>query len=390
MVFHILRLGDVVGGGCFYERASPKDLKGKSMERVRLGIIGTSGWSEMMYLKTLSGHTGAEIVALCGRDPNHTAEVAARYGIPNVHTHAEAMIAAGGLDAVIVAAPDDYHFPMSIAALSAGLDVLCEKPLANNAADAWTMQRVAKAARRRTMVLFTWRWQPHFRHLKALLDAGAVGRPRRAELGFRAGFARDRAYHWRLDARRANGTAADLGAHMIDMGRWLFGEVGSVSATLATIVDRSGIPGHEQPSANDAATLLLDFVDGPEVVIDVSAATPMGDRFVEHRIRVEGDAGTIELDYVFSGADAGLSFRMATGDGPFETVIVPAAYYGASDPKGGAFDIYGSEPVGARYFVDCLLDGRDAAPDFFDGARAQDIIDAALRSHREGRRVALV
>jgi len=267
--------------------------------------------------------------------------------------------------------------------------VLCEKPLANTAAEAWAMHRAAEAAGRKTMVLFTWRWQPHFQHLKAMVDGGAVGRPRRAALNFYGGFARERSYQWRLDPRRANGTAADLGVHMVDLGRWLFGEVLSVDAKLATIVDRAGIQGHEEPSGNDSATMLLSFANGLDAAIDVSAATPMGDRFVQHQVRIEGEAGTIELDYVFGGAEAGLRFKMAKGDAPFEAVVVPAHLYGASDPKAGAFDIYGKESVGARYFLDCLLAGRQPTPDFSDGARAQDVIDAALLANAEGRRISL-
>lgn len=359
------------------------------MEKIRLGVIGTSWWTDLMHLKPLAQHSGAEIVALCGRDAKRRAELAGRYGIEKLYADGEAMINAGGIDALIVAAPDDFHYPISMAAIAAGLDVLCEKPLANTAAEAWAMHHAAEAMGCRTMVMFTWRWQPHFRYLRTMLDAGVIGRVQRAELSFRGGFARNEIYQWRFNPRRANGTAADLGSHMVDLGRWLFGEVASVSAKLSTIVDRSMIAGHEAGSGNDSATLLLGFAGGPEAVIDVSSATPVGDRLAEQRVRVEGDEGTIEIDCAFAGADAGPRFRLAKDGGGFETVVVPTRYYGRARPSGGVFDIYETESAGSRYFVDCLLARRKPVPDFADGARAQEVIDAAFVSDRSGRRVDL-
>ena len=82
------------------------------------------------------------------------------------------MIAAGGLDAVVIAAPDDVHREMVLAAADAGLHILCEKPLANTLADAVEMQRRVEAAGVTNMVLFTWRWQPHWRYVKHLVDTG--------------------------------------------------------------------------------------------------------------------------------------------------------------------------------------------------------------------------
>ena len=98
--------------------------------KVRVGVIGTSYFTQMLHLKSLESHPRAEISAICGRNRDRAEELAVEYGIPQVFTDYREMIEQGNLDAVVVAAPDDLHFPMTIAALDAGLHVSCEKPLA--------------------------------------------------------------------------------------------------------------------------------------------------------------------------------------------------------------------------------------------------------------------
>jgi len=145
-------------------------------EKVRVGIIGTSWWTEMMFLSSFKSHSSAEILAICGRNRNRAEEMAKKYDIPQVFTDYRTLLEQDNLDAVVVATPDDLHFPMTMDALDAGLHVLCEKPMALNAQHAREMYDKAEAVGVKHMVLFTWRWQPHFRYLKQLVDDGYIGR----------------------------------------------------------------------------------------------------------------------------------------------------------------------------------------------------------------------
>src|SRR5437763_16585958 len=119
---------------------------------VRIGIVGTSGYMDMMYGPALQTHPRAELAAICGRNRSRAEEMAAKYSVPHVFTDYREMIAHGDLNALIVATPDDLHYEITMQALSAGLHVLCEKPLALRAAQAWEMYRKAEAARVRHMV----------------------------------------------------------------------------------------------------------------------------------------------------------------------------------------------------------------------------------------------
>ncbi|HRW09960.1 MAG TPA: Gfo/Idh/MocA family oxidoreductase, partial [Caldilineaceae bacterium] len=103
-------------------------------ESVRVGVIGTSWYADMMHLPTLQSHSQAEIAAICGRNREPAEVLAKKYAIPAIYSDYREMIEQGNLDAVVVATPDDLHYPMVMAALDAGLHVICEKPLASTVA----------------------------------------------------------------------------------------------------------------------------------------------------------------------------------------------------------------------------------------------------------------
>jgi predicted dehydrogenase len=93
---------------------------------VRVGLIGTSWWSALALAPALAAHPRAEIAAVCGRNAERTREFAQEFGIGAVVLDPYELVAAPGLDAVVVALPDDLHHAVTIAALDRSLHVLCE------------------------------------------------------------------------------------------------------------------------------------------------------------------------------------------------------------------------------------------------------------------------
>lgn len=112
---------------------------------IRIGVIGTSWFADLGHLPSLAADERVSIAAICGRNRARAEEIAARYRIPQLFTDYHGMLTAGDLDAVVIVTPDDEHFPMAMAALDAGLHVLCEKPLACNADQARQMFERAEA-----------------------------------------------------------------------------------------------------------------------------------------------------------------------------------------------------------------------------------------------------
>lgn len=355
--------------------------------KVRVGMIGAIWWGEMMFVPALRAHPGAELVAIASRNAEAGAAFATSNNIARHFTDYRDMLAEAQLDAVIVATPDDQHRDMTLAALDAGLHVLCEKPLALNSADAETMLQRATASGRVHMVNFTWRWQPSIQFLKALLDDGYVGRPLRAQFSFSGGWAHQRNYQWRQDGARANGVLGDLGAHMIDLSNWLIGRAGSVSAHVPVLIDRTGFDGQSPRPANDTAHLTLNYANGAEGVIDVTALMHLGSA-LRIGVRIDGTGGSVALDFEPLGPNAGARLSgMRLGEREVLELPIPPEYH--ATPPEAHMDIYQQRSVGPRLFIDAILGGFQPEPGFDAGVEVQRIIDAALVSHRDRRWVDL-
>ncbi len=348
-------------------------------EHVRVGIIGTSGWTDWIFLPSFASHPAAEVVAICGRQRERAEALARQFDIPRVYTDYRQLIAEGGLDAVVVAAPDDLHYRMTMDALDAGLHVLCEKPLALNVENAHEMWQRAEAAGVMHFVLFTWRWQPHFSYLKQLVDEGYLGRCYQAQFRFMGGFSRHPHYTWRVDGRRANGVVSDLGAHMIDFARWYVGEVAAVSAHLSSFIAHPSAGDQPLVRNNDAALVTLQFENGAQGIIQVSV---LAHQELTLEVVLHGEGGTLEARHVFSGADAGTTLRGRRQDESYlSDLVVPAALLPAPHMD-HLLAPYLGQSVGPRLFVDSIIENRLASPNFYDGYRVQQVINAALDSHR--------
>lgn len=349
---------------------------------VRVGVIGTSWFADTLHLPALKSHPRAHVAAVCGRDRARAEERAAKYGIPQVFTDYRQMIAEGDLQAVVVVAPDDLHFPMTMAALDAGLHVLCEKPLALRAAQARAMREKAEAAGVVNMVFFTFRGLPLYRYVRQLLDQGYIGRCRHAQIRYLANYGPGGRYSWRFDRRRANGILGDLGSHMIDLAHWYVGDIVRVGALLSAFIDRPGPDGQPQDPANDAAALAVEFADGAQGMIQASAVALVGERGLEQRLALHGDDGTLEVDFSFSSG-AGQIRGVRRGETAFGVLEVPEEVWGDAD-RNLLLDPFFKQSVGPRLFLDSIVEGRRVAPTFADGYRVQAVIEAAIQSNEEG------
>jgi predicted dehydrogenase len=296
------------------------------------------------------------------------------------------MIARAGLDAVIVATPHDLHHPITMAALEAGLHVLCEKPLAMNAAQAREMLVKAEAKGVVHMVNFTWRWLPVHRYALRLVQEGYIGRWYRFEARYLAGYARGADFSWHFDPKRSLGVIGEMGCHMIDLARLIVGEFERVFGHSSTFVRKRDPEGDPVDAANDSATLLLDFAGGAQGMIGLSAAMHSAERFQEQHLVLYGEEGTIETDMTIMG---GMAIRGARHDEKsFRDLPVPADILGTVDGAKPILEMlpgmFQSQPIGTRLFIDSIIGGTPAVPGFRDGVRVQEAIDAAFASQRRG------
>jgi predicted dehydrogenase len=344
-----------------------------------------------MHLPNLKSHPHAHIAAICGRNRVRAQEMADKYGIPAVYTDYHEMLEQANLDAVVITVPDALHFEMAMEALGAGLHVLCEKALALNGQQARAMAEKAEAAGVKHMTFFTNRWEPAYRYLRQLVAEGYIGRPYLCQLRYLGGYGRNGRYGWRFDAQHGTGILGDLGSHMIDLAHWLVGDIRRVSAKIATLVEHAGPDGQALSTpANDSALLTLEFVNGACGTIAVSAVTHLAERGQHQQLSLYGEAGTLEVDFTFLDTQ----IRGARKDQTqFEAMTIPDEFWTGVDRSLPFFDqvfmAFQTQPIGDRQFIDAILANQPVSPDFSDGLKVQEVIDAAFESHRRGGWVAV-
>ncbi len=346
-------------------------------DTIRVGVVGTSWWADAMHLPSLKSHPRAELVAIAGRSAERAQALARKYDIAQVFTDYRAMIERAGLHALVISVPDDLHYAITIEALDARLHVVCEKPLALNAAQAKAMHERAEAARVKHMTYFTWRWMPQFRYIKQLVDDGYIGRCYHAHFNQLGGYARSHAYAWRFDGRRANGSLGDIGSHMIDLARWLVGDIARVSAHLATFVAHDETP----VAANDSAILNVQFANSAHGQIHVSAVTHLGASGQQQRTMLAGALGTLIAE---RNALSESLHGVRHAEAQVNALTVPDEFWSDAD-RSRPYSVFETQSAGCRQFIDAIVEDRPITPSFYDGWQAQAVIEAAIEAHRTGR-----
>jgi predicted dehydrogenase len=353
--------------------------------KISVGVVGTSWYSDWMHLSTMKSHASVELSAICGRNRTRAEEMAAKHSIAHVFTDFHEIIANGKLDVLIVATPDDLHYPITMEALDAGLHVICEKPLAYNAAQARKMCEKAQAVGVKHMVVFTYRWMPIYRYARQLLDEGYIGRPYQCNIRYLSDHGCAGKYGWRFDRQRSNGVLGDMGSHMIDLSRWFLGDIAKVSGQLASFVNRTSPDGPQFDPANDSAMITLQYANGAQGVIQVSAVTQVGKQGQVQQVVLYGDQGTLDITFTFIGEELR---GLRVGEEQFHTIPVPDEVRGGAAP-GDWEGLFFKQSLGPRSFIDAILEDRPVVPSFYDGYKAQVVMDAVNESHEKGNWVIL-
>lgn len=356
---------------------------------VRIGVIG--GGFGIQHLQGLGATEDAEVVAFCQRTRDKAEATAGKFGVPHVYTDYRALLAHTALDAVSIVAPPHLHAEMAAAALERGLHLLCEKPLAMNAAEAEGMLKQAEAAGRVHMTAFNHRHIPALAYMKELMDGGYVGeRVLHVESRW---FSENRAapnqtHYWRHRRELAGfGVLGDIGVHVVDRLRWLIGEFESVWGQADTFIpERPDAGGVQQPvTVDDNFTLLARLGGGASACVRLSAVARKSNY---QNLEIYGDAGMLRFtfDRNVEGWIRGHLWG-ARGDARSpEPLEIPERYtrgLDVSDPQRaqGEF-IFGKL---TRDFVEAIRNSAPASPSFADGLAAQRVLDAALVSS-EGQR----
>ena len=328
---------------------------------------------------------------LCGRDRSAVTDAAARLGFESAATDWRDVIARDDIDLVDVCTPGDSHAEIAIAAAEAGKAVLCEKPLANSVADATAMRDAVRRAGVVNMVCHNYRRVPAVMLAKRLIDEGRLGTIRHYRCAYLQDWIVDPAFPlvWRLRKERAgSGALGDIGAHSIDLARFLVGEIAEVAATLETFIRERPLPDRPtergRVTVDDAAAAVVRFGNG---AIGTLEATRMAiGRKNANRFEINGSTGSIAFDLErMNELELCLLDDLPAVRG-FRTINVTEPdhpYTGNWWPPG---HIIGYEHTFTHTVFDLLegiADGQSPKPDFEDGLRNQRVLAAIVDAARE-------
>lgn len=338
------------------------------------------------------------LVGIAGRDEQAVAEAARRYGYDGYYTDWRAMLDNDDIQLFDNGGPNDTHADPCILAAERGKHILCEKPLARTADEAQSMVEAVQKAGVKNMVAFNYRFVPAIRQIRKLIDSGLLGQI----YHFRAVYLQewvmahyDLPMIWRLQKSVAgSGALGDLGAHIIDLGRYLVGEIKSVSGMTRTFINErpwdDGTMG--KVDVDDAFIALLEFDNG--AIGTVEASRFAAGRKNGQRLEINAEKASIvfnlerlnELEIFWVGDEP------AEAQG-FRNVLVSEPFHPWWEnwwPQGHMIGWEHTFVHEITHLLDCIVNDGDVAPigaDFVDGYRNAVICDAILESAATGRHV---
>ncbi len=340
-------------------------------------------------------------VAICGRDPEWVKESRDKFGWQHCETDWQRLVKRDDIDVIDITTPSNFHTEIGLAAAENKKHIFCEKPLALNTENARKMLEAAERNGVKHQVGFNYRFAPAILLAKRLIDAGKIGKVYHFRGNYLQDFLVDENFPliWRLDKSVAgSGSLGDLGAHVIDLARFLVGEITEVSGMARTFVEKrpivermTGLSGNASADAemgavtvDDATSFVCAFDCGAMGVFEATRFAAGHKNALNFEIN--GSEGSIrfnlerlnELEYFSRADDDGTqgfrSINVTEGSHPYMEHWWPAGH------------IIGYEHtfVHELYeFTEAIANDRPTSPDFRDGLKCCEILDAVETSAAE-------
>jgi predicted dehydrogenase len=323
------------------------------------------------------------LVAIAGRNEEAVSNAAERYGYERWTTDWRDLVSDPAIGLFDNGGPNSLHAEPTIAAAEAGKHVICEKPLGRDADESYEIWSRVAATGVKHLCAFNYRFVPAVRLAREMIDAGELGEIRH----FRGRYLQDWGDDPGLDTWRfhpdeaGSGALGDLGAHVVDLARYLIGDVATVSGLVKTF-----LPGRQVDDAIEAA---VEFENGAVGTME-STRLALGRRNA--------------FQWEINGAKASLAFDMerlnelqvfrADGDRArgFKTVLVSEPEHPFWEhwwPPGHIIGWGETFVHELHHLLRAIVEDGDVAPygaTFEDGYRAAEVCDAIVRSGQTGNR----
>jgi len=327
-------------------------------EKIRWGVLGAANIALKKVIPGMQASRWCEMVAIASRDADRARAAAEEVGLPNHYGSYEELLADPDIDAIYNPLPNHLHVPWSIRAAEAGKHVLCEKPIALNAAEA----RDLMAARDRTGVkigeAFMVRTHPQWLRTREIVRAGGIGELR-SVVGAFSYFNRD-PRNVRNVAEWGGGGLLDIGCYPIVTSRFVFG---TEPLRVSGLIERD-----PEMQIDRLASALLEFPGG-------HAVFTCGTQMIPHqRMQIIGTRGRIELEIPFNAP-------------PDRTTRILVDTTGDLDGRGiriEEFPICDQYGIQGDLFSRAILDGGEVPTPLEESVANMAVIDAVFRSAASG------
>ena len=340
---------------------------------VRIGIVGAGGIVRSRHLPGLKKIEGVELVAVSNRSVESARRVAQEWGDAEAVPEWRELVARDDIDAVLIGTWPYMHCPVALAALEAGKHVFCQARMALNLDEARQMLRAAMRSDRVTMLCPPPHGMKGDAVMRRLLGSGRVGQVRLIRLASLGGaFAEaSQPIHWRQDRRLSGRNVLTLGIYAEVIHRWL-GHAQRIAAHMWTAIA-------QRPSADGRSMVPVEIPDNVSVVgrmesgagldIVASGVVPNGP---EDTLEVYGDRGAVRYNFAQDTLSA------APLGGPWEEV-----------PISPAEERHWTVEADFIAAIRAGQGGRGLHPDFHDGYKYMEFLEAAWQSHGQRRHVDL-
>lgn len=383
------------------------------MKEVRIGMIGYKFMGKAHShayrdLPMFFPDTPRPVMkAICGRNEEGVVQAQRQFGWETYETDWRELIRRPDIDVIDINAPSNVHKEIALTAAQAGKHIFCEKPLALNLPDAREMQQAAERAGILHMIGFNYRFAPAVQLAKKLIAEGRLG----TIYHFRGWFLQDWIVDpnfplvWRLQKDIAgSGSHGDLGAHVIDLAHFLVGDIAEVIGMNETFVKERPYPAsmtglsakvsedgpRGEVTVDDATLFLARFTNGALGSIEATRFAP-GHRCT-NAFEINGSKGSIQFDfermnelqvYFTEDAEDVQGFRRVLATDPAH------AYAQAWWPPGHTIGYEHTFIHEVVELMNAIHEGRQPQPNFSDGVKCQEVLDAVDRSIEERRWVSI-
>lgn len=256
------------------------------MKKLKFAVFGCGFWAKFQ-IGAWTEIEGVELVALYNRTISKAKALADLFGVPSVYDNAEELLKNEDLDFVEIITDVDTHEHFTTLAVRHGIkNIICQKPMAPSYEAAKRMVDLCRQAGVNFYIHENYRWQAPVRRFKEILDSGVIGRPFKARVTFLSGFPVFENQPFLAELKQF--IITDMGSHILDVTRFLFGEAKTLWCQTRSI--NPGIKGE------DLAVVMMEMQNGMPVYTEMSYASIVEhDSFSTVHILVEGEKGSVYL-----------------------------------------------------------------------------------------------